>query len=203
MTDQSRPEAVASAMRSIEAAFLVDDHGVTVDGATEVWLVRHGDCYDGITEEDPSLSSQGRDQVRRLSERLSRLHFAGVYSSPLRRALETARAISEYVQVDERLVEVRTELENGHVQPAEAPEEVVARMQEAVDEAVAAHRGGRVLMIGHGVAILGYLCDVLRVEFGTLRLLPYYTSVNIVRILGNRRMVGSLADVAHLEVSDG
>ncbi len=190
-------------MRSIEAAFLVDDHGVTVDGATEVWLVRHGDCYDGITEEDPGLSPQGRDQVRRLSERLSRLHFDGVYCSPLRRALETARAMSEDVQVDERLIEVRTELENGHVQPAEAPEQVVARMQEAVDEAVAAHQGGRVLMIGHGVAILGYLCDVLRMEFGTFRLLPYYTSVNIVRLLGNRRMVGSLADVAHLEVSDG
>ena len=199
MTDEHSPEAMASAMRSIEAAFLVDGQGATLAEATEVWLVRHGDCYDGIMGEDPPLSPQGRVQVRRLAARLSRLNFDAVYSSPLRRALETARAIRPDVSLDERLVEVHTELEDGHVHPAEAPDEVLARMREAVDDAVAANPGGRLLMVGHGVAILGYLCDVLRLEFGTLRLLPYYTSVNIVRVSGDRRMVGSLADVAHLE----
>lgn len=199
MTDEHSPEAMASAMRSIEAAFLVDGQGATLAEATEVWLVRHGDCYDGIMSEDPPLSAQGREQVRRLAGRLSRLNFDAVYSSPLRRALETARAIRPDVRLDERLVEVHTELEDGHVHPAEAPDQVLARMREAVDDAVAANPGGRLLMVGHGVAILGYLCDVLRLEFGTLRLLPYYTSVNIVRVSGDRRMVGSLADVAHLE----
>ena len=199
MTDEHSPEAMASAMRSIEAAFLVDGHGATLAEASEVWLVRHGDCYDGIMGEDPPLSPQGRVQVRRLAERLRRLNFDAVYSSPLRRGLETARAIRPDVHVDERLVEVHTELEDGHVHPAEAPDRVLSRMREAVDDAVAAHPGGRLLMVGHGVAILGYLCDVLRLEFGTLRLLPYYTRVNIVRVSGDRRMVGSLADVAHLE----
>ncbi len=199
MTDEHSPEAMASAMRSIEAAFLVDGQGATLAEATEVWLVRHGDCYDGIMGEDPPLSPQGRVQAQRLAERLSRLNFDAVYSSPLRRALETARAIRSDVRLDERLVEVQTELEDGHVHPAEAPDQVLARMREAVDDAVAANSGGRLLMVGHGVAILGYLCDVLRLEFGTLRLLPYYTSVNIVRVSGDRRMVGSLADVAHLE----
>lgn len=199
MNDERSPEAMASAMRSIEAAFLVDGRGATVAGATEVWLVRHGDCYDGAIGEDPPLSPQGREQARRLAERLSRVRHDAVYSSPLRRALETAWAISPDIRVDERLVEVHTELDNGHVHPAEAPDHVLARMRGAVDDAVAAQPGGRVIMVGHGVAILGYLCDVLRIEFGTLRVLPYYTSVNIVRVLGDRRMVGSLADIAHLE----
>lgn len=199
MNDERAPEAMASAMRSIEAAFLMDERGATLAGATEVWLIRHGDCYDGIMGEDPPLSPQGREQARRLAERLSRVPHDAVYSSPLRRALETAWAISPDIRVDERLVEVHTQLDNGHVHPAEAPDRVLARMRGAVDDAVAAQPGGRVIMVGHGVAILGYLCDVLRMEFGTLRVLPYYTSVNIVRVLGNRRMVGSLADVAHLE----
>ena len=69
MTDEHSPEAMASAMRSIEAAFLVDGHGATLAEASEVWLVRHGDCYDGIMGEDPPLSPQGRVQVRRLAER--------------------------------------------------------------------------------------------------------------------------------------
>jgi probable phosphoglycerate mutase len=199
MTADPVPQAMASAMRSIEAAFLVDGQGATLEDATEVWLVRHGDCYDGIRTEDPPLSAQGREQARRLAERLRRLRVDAVYASPLRRALETARAITPDVLLDERLVEVHTELEDGHVHPAEAPEEVQARMREAVDGAVARHPGGRIVMVGHALAIIGFLCDVLRMEFGTLRILPYYTSVNIVRVLGDRRMVGSLADVAHLE----
>jgi broad specificity phosphatase PhoE len=195
MTEERSPEALATAMRSIEAAFLVG-----VPGATEVWLIRHGDCYENLgSQEDPPLSEQGRGQARRLAERLKRLRYDAVYSSPLRRALETARAITPDVRVDERLVEVHTELDNGHIEVAEQPDQVLARMKAAVADAVAAHTGGRVIMVGHGVAILGYICDVLRMEFGTLRLLPYYTSVNVVRVLGDRRMVGSLADVAHLE----
>lgn len=194
---------MASAMRSIEAAFLVDGRGATMDGATEVWLVRHGDCYEGISGEDPALSPQGREQARRLAERVRRIHVDAVYTSPLRRARETAAAITADlcvdVRVDERLVEVGTELDDGHVQPVEQPEQVLERMRAAVSEAVSAHAGGRVLVVGHALAIMAYLCDVLRVEFGALRLLPYYTSVNIVRVLGERRMVGSLADVAHLE----
>jgi probable phosphoglycerate mutase len=193
------PEAMATAMRSIEAAFLVDATGATMTGATEVWLIRHGDCYDGIAGEDPALSPRGREQAGRLARRLRRIRVDAVYASPMRRARETADAIAAVVRVDERLVEVHTELEDGHVHPAEMPHDVLARMSDAVSDAVAAHPGGRVVIVGHALSIMSYLCDVLRVEFGTLRLLPYYTSVNIVRVLGDRRMVGSLADVAHLE----
>jgi len=197
-TDRT-PEAMATAMRSIEAAFLVDAGGATVPGATEVWLIRHGDSYDSITGEDPPLSPRGRDQAARLAARLRRIRIDAVYASPMRRARETAGAIAADVRIDERLVEVHTELDDGHVHPAELPEDVLARMREAVGDAVATHPGGRVVIVGHALSIMSYLCDVLRVEFGTLRLLPYYTSVNTVRVLGDRRMVGSLADVAHLE----
>jgi probable phosphoglycerate mutase len=197
-TDRT-PQAMATAMRSIEAAFLVDAGGATLPEATEVWLVRHGDCYDGIAGEDPALSPRGRDQATRLAERLRRIQVDAVYASPMRRARETAAAIAADVRIDDRLVEVHTELEDGHVQPAELPVDVLARMNAAVADVVATHPGGRVVIVGHALSIMSYLCDVLRVEFGTLRLLPYYTSVNIVRVLGERRMVGSLADVAHLE----
>jgi probable phosphoglycerate mutase len=200
MGTERTPEAMATAMRSIEAAFLLDPGGATVPGATEVWLIRHGDCYDGIAGEDPALSPRGREQAGRLAERLRRVHVDAVYASPMRRARETARAITPDARIDERLVEVHTEVEEGgHVHPAEQPQDVLARMRDAVADVVAAHAGGRVVIVGHALSIMSYLCDVLRMEFGTLRLLPYYTSVSVVRVLGDRRMVGSLADVAHLE----
>jgi hypothetical protein len=34
---------------------------------------------------------------------------------------------------------------------------------------------------------------------GQLRLLPFYTSISTVRVLGDRQMVGPLGDTAHLE----
>jgi broad specificity phosphatase PhoE len=184
-------------MRSLERAFLLG-----VEGTTEVLLVRHGDCYDGLdgdAGEDPPLSPAGREQARRLGERLRRLEVDAVYSSTLRRARETAGAIGLSVTPDERLVEVAADTTGGFVELQEDPAQTVRRMRAAIADAVLSHPGARVVMVGHGVAILHYLCDVLRLEPGTLRLLPYYTSVNVVRIKEDRRMVGALADIAHLE----
>jgi 2,3-bisphosphoglycerate-dependent phosphoglycerate mutase len=195
----SDPQALAQAMRAIERAYLIG-----VPGATEVWLVRHGDCYEGITQvdQDPPLSPTGREQARRLGERLKRLQVDRVYASPLRRAQETARAIRDDFEIDARLVEVATDLSGGRVEVTEDPAAVVERVRSAVDDAAARHPGGRVVMVGHGVAILNFVSDVLRIEFGQLRIFPYYTSVNVVRVLGDRRMVGSVGDVAHLETGE-
>src|SRR5215470_18940690 len=99
-TDRT-PEAMATAMRSIEAAFLVDAGGATLTGATEVWLIRHGDCYDGISTEDPPLSPRGRDQAGRLADRLRRIRVDAVYASPMRRARETAAALAGDVRIDD------------------------------------------------------------------------------------------------------
>jgi probable phosphoglycerate mutase len=192
---ERNPGALSTAMRSIEAAFLIG-----VEGASEVWLVRHADCYEGdMPGEDPSLSDRGREQAARLADRLNRISYDAVYSSPLRRAAETARSITPQVRLDERLVEVGTTLDDGQIQVTESSDSVLARMRAAVSDVVAAHPGGRAIVVSHGVAILGYVCDVLRLEFGSLRLLPYYTSVNVVRVLGERRMAGALGDVAHLD----
>lgn len=198
--DAAQRAAPTRAMRSLERAFLLG-----VEGTTEVLLVRHADCYDGLDGEgdaDPALSPTGREQARRLGQRLRRLEIDGVYSSTLRRARETAEAIGLPVTLDRRLVEVAADTSGGFVELKEAPAETVRRMRAAIAAAVERHPGGRVVMVGHGVAILHYLCDVLRLEPGTLRVLPYYTSVNVVRIKAERRMVGALADVAHLEGMD-
>jgi len=192
-------EALTSALRSLEEAFLIG-----VPGTSEVWLVRHADCYQGMTaHEDPPLSEAGRDQARRLAERVNRVGYDVVLSSPLRRAHETALAITDQLSIDTRLVEMGTAVADGHIQFTEPPEQVVGRMRASVDDAVASRPGGRVIMVGHGVAIFQYLSDLLGLQFGDLRLFPYYTCVNIVRALGDRRMVGSLADVAHLEARGG
>src|SRR6267142_2482441 len=67
--------------------------------STRLFLVRHGatvltaeDRFAGAT--DVELSDEGRDQTRRLSERLSREKIAAVYASPLGRTVETAQILA-------------------------------------------------------------------------------------------------------------
>jgi broad specificity phosphatase PhoE len=187
---------MTQAMRSLEAAFLIG-----VEGVTEVWLVRHGDCYEEMAEgPDPPLSASGRRQAERLAERVRRVGATAIYSSPYRRALETARILGDNVHEDRRLVEIELELGDDDALDFKEPAaSVVARMSAAIDDIVNAHPGEHVVVVTHGVALMAYVTDILRLEPGQIRLLPYFTSVTVVRALGDRRMVGGIADTAHLE----
>jgi len=189
-------ERMTQAMRSLEAAFLIG-----VEGTTEIWLVRHADVYQGMTEgADPPLSPLGRKQADLLAQRMRKVRPAAVYSSPYRRALETARTFADDVSVDDRLVEMDMELgDDGQFEFKEPPDSVVERMGAAINDIVQAHAGGRVIVVTHGAAMIVFLTHVLRLEPGQLRFLPYFTSVNVVRVLGERQMVGTLGDTAHLE----
>jgi 2,3-bisphosphoglycerate-dependent phosphoglycerate mutase len=189
-------ERMTQAMRSLEAAFLIG-----VEGVTLIWLVRHGDCYEGMAEgTNPPLSPLGRSQAARLAERVKRAGATTVYTSPLRRAVETAQAIAEDVHEDQRLVEIELELgDDGNLEFKESAASVVTRMRAAIDDIVAAHPGEHVVVVTHGVALMAYLSDLLHLEAGQLRLLPYYTSVSVVRALGDVRMVATIADTAHLD----
>lgn len=67
--------------------------------STRVFLVRHGatvltaeDRFAGET--DVELSDEGREQARKLAERMRTEKIAAVYASPLGRTLETARIIA-------------------------------------------------------------------------------------------------------------
>ena len=183
-------------MLALEKAFLIG-----VEGATEILLVRHADCYRDMTQaEDPPLSALGRDHAQRLARRLEHLKPDAVYSSPYRRAIDTARAISDDVRVDERLVEMPLVItDEGTLEFQETPESAVKRMRGVMDDIVAEHAGKRVALVSHAASILACLTDALHLEPGSLRLFPYFTSISTIRVLGERRMVGSLGDVAHLE----
>jgi len=66
---------------------------------TRLYLVRHGatnmtmeDRFSGSA--DVALSDEGREQAKRLAERLADDNIAAVFSSPLSRTLETARILA-------------------------------------------------------------------------------------------------------------
>jgi broad specificity phosphatase PhoE len=83
-----------------------------------MYLIRHGATANNDARPvrlqgrrtDPGLSEQGRDQAERTGRFLSRCPIDAVYSSPLRRARETAEAIARAhgltVEIVDELIEV-------------------------------------------------------------------------------------------------
>ena len=86
---------------------------------TRVYLVRHGstilsaeDRFAGET--DVPLSDEGRDQLRKLSQRLSGERIKAVYASPLGRTLETGRILAGPHGLAVQPVEGLREIHHGH-----------------------------------------------------------------------------------------
>ena len=67
---------------------------------TELWLIRHGESRENrdgrfLDNSDVPLSPFGIAQAKRLSQRLQAQEFAAVYSSDMRRAVETAERLCD------------------------------------------------------------------------------------------------------------
>jgi broad specificity phosphatase PhoE len=149
---------------------------------TRLLLVRHGAT--AATEEDrfsgstgAELSEEGRWQAARLGERLSRLEITAVYSSPLSRALDTARIVAGHCRLDPVTRDGLREIGHGHWEgmkredverefaaeyaawaadpftfaPAggESGVSVLARALPVIRDIVTAHPGGHVLVVSH------------------------------------------------------
>lgn len=124
-------------------------------GATELYLIRHGDALPGADEiahgdyDAQSLSALGRRQAQALAERLRETTpLAAVYSSPIGRAHETAAHIAAAqdleVVIEPELREVGLGQIGPEVATGLAPDEVARLLKERLREiAVIAVTTGR------------------------------------------------------------
>jgi broad specificity phosphatase PhoE len=161
---------------------------------TRLLLVRHGAT--AATEEDrfsgstgAELSEQGRWQAMRLGERLSQQNITAIYSSPLSRALETARIIAGSCRLEPIMRDGLREIGHGHWEglkrddverqfgaeyaawkadpftfaPAggESGVAVLARALPVIREIVTAHPGGQLLVVSHKATLRLVLSSLL------------------------------------------
>lgn len=89
-----------------------------VEGVTELIFVRHGEQYIADPRSgpvgdtiDPPLSERGQQQAKVVGERLSVDRLDVVYASPLRRALETGRAIARHHRIEPQVIDDLREVE--------------------------------------------------------------------------------------------
>ena len=169
--------------------------------ATRVVLVRHaeteksgrGRCYGRL---DVRLSPQGLRQAQALAAALAGPPLAAVYTSPLSRALDTARPIAAAQGLEPAVIEALAELDFGEVEglrydeiEAQRPElfrawmdeparvrfpggeglpNLRARVVPALAEIRAHHEGHAVAVVAHGGVIRVVLADALGLEDGAL-----------------------------------
>jgi len=199
--------------------------------ATRLYLVRHAQSegnrgdYEG-PDDDPPLSEVGREQARRLALRFARQRIDALYSSPMRRTLETAQAIAETTGLTMRMVEELREVDLGEAQrefDAYPPEEALAlrrriaesptwdsfpgsegsaaarrRIVGAMDRIIEECHGKRVAVVAHGAVIQTYVSHVLGLERDIL-FYPFNAGITSIRAQGERRVIWRLNDVAHLD----
>ena len=207
-----------------------------------LYLIRHGRAdfaWTGNPFEsprgphwDPPLSDEGREQADLLARRLLTMDLDPfvVYSSPLRRASETARAFADRADVS---ISFEDDLAEAHIGAWEGVpfEEIIAsdpelldhlthqrpiwrhgpgaevadrfrrRVGDAIEIVLARHPDDNVVCFVHGGVINAYCAQVLDLP-QEMFFLPENTSVNSVEISGSSRRVRFLNDVLHLTDPD-
>lgn len=143
-------------------------------------LVRHGETdwnregrWQGHA--DPPLNETGRRQAHEVAERLAEMPLDAIYSSDLRRALETAEIVGARKGMTPRPMASLREVDVGSwsgltrteiaerspgmdAHDGETHDEHGTRVRDELRRLLAAHPGGRILLVTHG----GSLRQILR-----------------------------------------
>ena len=171
-----------------------------------VILVRHGETEWNKTRRlqgcgsNTGLNQRGKQHAESLALRLKSERIQAIYSSPLKRAMDTARAIAHYhrltVDVEPALREMdigelegisvsqtgnlidqyTTALLQGNKMPGgESLPEVQQRVWSTIQRLANQHSGGGIVVVTHFFPILTIICSVLDLplsQIGRLKLVP-------------------------------
>lgn len=199
----------------------------------EIALIRHGkpDNWTGGGPADPALSALGISQAQSIAEHLAQPEcpdLTAVYSSPMRRARETAEITAEHCSMPVNVVDDLAEYDRG-LSVYVTNEDYQGDYQQYWDDITAGRYAGTqidlaafrarvarglnkifrshpedafVAVFCHGGVISACLAEILGLD-STIAVSPAYTS--ITRVLQNkngRRVLLSLNETPHLEYSD-
>ncbi|QMT02628.1 histidine phosphatase family protein [Gordonia jinghuaiqii] len=198
-------------------------------GLMELMLIRHAlpmPAADSRDPGDPGLGEEGRRQAELVAMRLAEMGpWDALYCSPQARALETAAPIAQRAGLDVTVRDGLAEFDWGkadyiHFEELAKPgntmmakfaredfsdygttaEEIRAKAIDAVEQIVAHHAGGRVMVVTHGTVVNGFVGGFL----GARKLVfhhPHYTGLTLVQASrkGHREVV-CLNESAHLRL---
>lgn len=168
---------------------------------TKITLVRHAQTKANMKRsfsgrKEVPLSTYGYQQIRDLTNRLRGIAFDAVYSSPMKRAIETVRPIAKELHqpviTDDGLLELsygelegtpRDEIADKFpdvweffiqydyfkgVPGQEEVEEGLARFMHCLKRLARLHPNGHILVASHGMIIRIFVCYLLGMPFSKL-----------------------------------
>lgn len=199
-------------------------------------LLRHGATANNAAQPprlqgcrgDPELSEAGREQARRAGEALAVLRIDAVFSSPLRRAVQTAEAVAAPHGLSVELLAAVGECDVGDWEglswpevEAAAPEDfrrfmadpaahpyaggesfgqVLDRVAPALDRLLLDGSGRTIVVVAHNVVNRAYLARYLDVPLARARGIPQANGgVNVLRQRGGQIRLLTLNGVLHLD----
>jgi broad specificity phosphatase PhoE len=201
-------------------------------------LIRHGETDANkarlaLGRADVELNEHGRWQAQRLALSLKDKPIDAIYSSPLKRALATAKPIASShaleVQVDEGLIEMDIgEMEgltfqqvgeryphflqvwlggqaaNEPMPGGECLLDVQDRAWQAIERIREREEQGTVAVVTHNFVILTLLCRVLGLELADFRRLRHSVAAKSVLEMGrDRAILVGFNDTCHLDADQG
>ena len=164
---------------------------------TRIYFVRHAEAEGNVKEFfqgriDCDISEKGAVQLEYLAKRFETIDYDAIYSSPLKRAMSTARAVNRRLQLPiierENIIEINggvwegklwTEIERDYptehnlwkndmkrfeIEGGERMAEVYERMKSAITDIVRENQGKTAVVVSHGCALRNYLSYA---EFGS------------------------------------
>ena len=193
----------------------------------EITVVRHGETtanQAGVWQgwSNAGFSARGREQVKRLADRLSDDTFDLVVSSDLGRAMATAGALGRDVESDSRWRELNLGVwegtsrgETGMNDPefveslrrgddpsfggGERMSELLGRVQDGFDALVGRlDDGQRALVVSHGGAIFALMSSVLGVDLHRRLARLTNTSLTTITVADGFRQLATFNDATHL-----
>ncbi|MBN1589853.1 MAG: histidine phosphatase family protein [Pirellulales bacterium] len=203
--------------------------------STLCYLVRHG-ATDNNEQKPPVLQGQrldvglsdaGRDEADRAAGCLASRRVDAVYSSPLRRAVETAQAIADRhdlpVEVIDGLIEVdvgewegldwnaimradpdayeafMTDAGANPYLGGECLREVLDRTTPVLDGLLRDNLGRHVVVVAHNVVNRAYLTRLLGIPLAQYRSIPQDNcGLNVIRFRAGKASVMTINSVFHL-----
>ena len=198
---------------------------------TRLVLIRHGEtCYNkenrycGIS--DPELNKTGIYQAESLARRIRALKVERVYSSSLKRAIQTARilfggstieqspdfselnfGIFEGLRYKEILQKYKdhysswtADLMHGRIPEGETLAEVFDRVRSGLLRLLSHNKNGVVALVTHGGPIRALLCDALNLGMDSFWLIEQHNAaLNIVDYTeAQKPHVEIMNDISHL-----
>lgn len=196
-------------------------------------LVRHGETdwnRDNRVQghSDVELNETGREQARRLALKLKEEAVTAIYSSPLRRASDTASAIADHHRVQVQTEPDLAELDVGDMDgltfeqmrsrygdilrewakdagPVKMPngeclQELQERAWTAIQRILQEHPQGTVIVVSHNFAILTIICRAINFNLSDFRRLALsVASMSVIDLTERGARLVLLNDTCHLK----